>query len=81
MEKWVLSFNDIDHQNELLYGYETIEGKNAKDALQKRFGKNFKRLTKEEGRCANVILIKGYFENNTIHCTSNGARLCFGIVQ
>lgn len=81
MQKWVLSFNDIDHKNGLLYGYETIEGKNAKDALLKRFGKEFKRLTGEQGRYANVILIKGYFENNTIHCIGNGARLCFGIME
>lgn len=81
MQKWVMSFNDIDHKNELLYGYETIEGKTAKDALLKRFNKNFKRLTGEQGRYANVILIKGYFENSTIHYTGNGARLCFGIVE
>jgi len=62
-----------------MYGYETIEGKNAKDALKKRFGVNFKRLTGDAGRYAEVILQKGFFisETNSIQLTSNGAMLCY----
>jgi len=81
MDKWVITYNDIDNKNALMYEYETIEGKNSKDALKKRFGKEFKRLTGDSGRYANVILRKGYFENNTIHCTTNGAMLCYGLIN
>jgi len=77
MDKWVVTYNSIDNGNSLMYGYETIEGKNAKDALKKRFNIEFQRLTGDNGRYAEVILQKGYFENNTIHFTGNGARLCF----
>jgi len=77
MDKWVITFNGIEHGSKLIYGYETIEGKNAKDALKKRFNKDFERLTGDNGRYAEIILQKGYFENNTIHLTGNGSRLCF----
>lgn len=77
MDKWVITFNSIEHGSKLIYGYETIEGKNAKDALKKRFNKDFERLTGDNGRYAEIILQKGYFENNTIHLTGNGAKLCF----
>lgn len=75
----MITYNDIDNGNSLGYGYETISGANAKDALTKRFGRSFKRLTGDAGRYANVILVKGYYENNRIHLESNGANLCFGI--
>lgn len=80
MDKWVISYNRISHGDSLMYDYETIEGKNAMDALKKRFNINFKRLTGDAGRYAEVILIKGHFENNTIYYTGNGARLCYGRV-
>lgn len=78
MDKWVITYNSIDNGNSLMYGYETIEGKNAKDALKKRFNLEFERLTGEAGNYAEVIIQKGYFEDNTIYYTGNGARLCFG---
>ena len=79
MNTWVISYNSIESGNSLMYEYETIEGKNAKDALKKRFNKDFKRLTGDDGRYAEVILVKGYFENNTIYYKGNGARLCYSV--
>lgn len=80
-ESWVITYNDIDHGNKLVYDYETISGKNAKDALKKRFGKDFTRLTGDAGRYANVILVKGYYANGRIHLANRGVSLCFGIAQ
>jgi hypothetical protein len=77
MDNWVITYNAIDNGDKLIYNLETIEGKNAKDALKTRFKTNFNRLTGDAGRYAEVILQKGYFENNTIHLTSNGALLCY----
>lgn len=79
MDKWVITFNCIDHGNSLLYEYETIEGKDAKEALKNRFNREFKRLTGDAGRYAEVILQKGYYipERNAIQLTSNGAMLCY----
>lgn len=77
MDKWVITYNQIDHGHSVFYDYETIEGKNPRDALQKRFKTDFKRLTGDSGSHAEVILQKGFFERNMLHFTSNGAMLCY----
>lgn len=78
-DRWVITFNSIDNGNVIMYDYETIEGRNAKDALKNRFNREFKRLTGDDGRYAEVILQKGYFvpERDLIRLTSNGAMLCY----
>ena len=81
MESWVIEYNSLDHGNRLIYGYETIEGKNQKDALKKRFGKDFIRLTGDAGRYAEVILCKGYYANNTMHYKANGIMLCYKVAR
>jgi hypothetical protein len=80
MNKWVITFNNISHGDKLLYSYETIEGKNAMDALKKRFGRQFKRLTGDSSRFANVILMKGYFADNSIHYVGKCQSLCYGVI-
>lgn len=83
MESYVITYNDIDVQNILTAKYETIEGKNTKDALQKRFNRKFERLTGERDRYSNVILIKGTYDErrNTILYKGNGMRLCYGLID
>jgi len=79
MKQYVIMYNSIDNKNSLFYGYETIEGKNPKDALKKRFNNEFERLTGEQGRYAEIILMGGRYdkESNNVHYTGNGSRLCF----
>ena len=77
MDKWVITYNGIDGKDILMNEYETIEGKNAMDALNKKFGKSFERATGDFGRYADVILIKGYFMNNNIHAAGRPQRLCY----
>ncbi len=77
---YVILHNDIDHKNGLLYSYETIKGKDYKDALKKRFGVAFERLYGDDGRYAEVILIKGYFDhenNNIIYKGRKALKLCY----
>lgn len=81
MNSYVITYNDIDHGDHLLYEIETIEGKNPMDALKKRFKQPLKRLTGESGRYANVIITRGYFENNAIHYCRNCAQLCYGLME
>ncbi|MEG0898375.1 MAG: hypothetical protein RSF40_01515 [Oscillospiraceae bacterium] len=76
MNKYIVVFNDL-RNNPLNEDYETIEGETAKQALKNRFKQNFKRLYGDEGRCAEIILVKGYFENNTIHPDGRYIQLCF----
>ena len=59
MDKWVITYNSIDNGNALMYEYETIEGKNAKEALKNRFNTGFERLTGDAGRYAEVPGITG----------------------
>lgn len=79
MKTWVLTYNDLGG-NSLSSSYETIEGKSAMDALLKRFGRKFQRLTGDAGRYANVILVRGYFRDNNIHYEGKYQRLCYGIL-
>ena len=66
----------------MLYDYETIEGKTPKEALKKHFNREFQRLTGDAGEYADVILVKGYYdeERNTIHCAGRYQTLCYGLV-
>ena len=41
MGKWVITYNDIDGRDILMHEYETIEGKNAMDALNKKIWQEF----------------------------------------
>lgn len=41
MGKWVITYDGIDGKDILMNEYETIEGKNAMDALNKRLGRSF----------------------------------------
>lgn len=75
--QWIITYNTIDNGCSLMYGYETIEGKNAKDALNKRFNKNFERLTGDAGRYAQIILVKGYNVGNVFHYSGRYSMLCY----
>ena len=79
MKQYVIMYNSIDNRNSLLYDYETIEGKNPKDALNKRFDVDFERLTGESGRYAEIIIMGGHYdkESNNIYYTGKGLRLCY----
>lgn len=82
MEQFVITFNQIDNGNSLNYGYETILGKNAKDALQRRFNKPFNRAYGEAGRYADIIIVKGVYsaETRSIKCNSTKyTQLCFAV--
>jgi hypothetical protein len=76
-------YNSIGHKNELLYGYETIQGKNPKDALKKHFDKDFQRLTGDARRYSDVILVKGTYnkESNNIILSGKYQQLCYGVVN
>ena len=78
INSYVVSFND---KQGLFDEYKTIQGKTAKEALKKAFNKDYKRLTGDAGRYANIILIKGYFENNTIHYVGKYQQLCYGEIN
>lgn len=83
MENFVVTFNNIDSQNTLVDPYENIQGKNYLDALEKRFSKQFKRLMGDDGRYANVIIVKGTYDkdNNMIYYSGKRCvRLCYGLV-
>lgn len=75
INSYVVLYND---SKGLFDDNEMIEGKTAKEALKKAYNKNYKRLTGDAGRYANIILIKGYFENNVIHYDGKYNQLCFG---
>lgn len=83
MENYVVMYNNIDSKNVLTQRYETIQGKNPKDALKNRFNMKFEYLTGEKDRYSNVILIKGTYDEkrNTIKYVGNGKRLCYGVVN
>ena len=82
MNEYVIMYNEIGHKGELLYDYETIQGKNPKDALKKHFGLNFKRVTGENRRYAEVILMKGFYDHltNNIVYSGRAAQLCYSRV-
>lgn len=83
MNEYVIMYNEIGHKGELLYDYETIQGKNPKDALKKHFGLNFKRVTGENRRYAEVILMKGFYDpltNNIVYSGSRATQLCYSRV-
>ena len=79
MKTWVISYSALG-DNELFDEYKTIEGRNALDALKRHFGVEFKRLTGDSGRYAEVILIKGYYKDNNIYCEGRCNRLCYSRV-
>jgi hypothetical protein len=78
MNKYVVMYNSIDYGNNLMYDYEVIEGKTPKEALKNRFNKEFKRLTGDDGRYAEVILVKGDFRDNTVYHKGRYQQLCYG---
>lgn len=80
MQTYVITYNGIDYPDNLLYGYETIQGVTAQDALQKRFNRRFKRAIGDASRFADVILIKGYCIDNTIRYKGKYQRLSYIIV-
>lgn len=83
MNKYVIMYNEITHGNKLMYDYETIEGKDPKDALNKHFGIDFKRLTGDSDRYSEVILIKGFYDhltNNIVYPGKRVTQLCYGRV-
>lgn len=77
MEKYVVTFNN---KRNLLDDYEVIEGKTAKDALKKAYGKEYNRLTGDSARYADIILIKGEMRGNNIVYKGRYTQLCFGEV-
>ena len=81
METCVITYNDLGGNNNLFGGYENIQGKTAKEAIEKRFEKKFKRLTGEQGRYANIIVLKGTYnkDRNEIQYKGKYTSLCFGI--
>jgi hypothetical protein len=82
VNQYVITYNSVEHGDGLLYDYETIKGKTPKEALKKHFNREFKRLTGDAGRYADVILIKGYYdeEHNIIRYTGRYQTLCYGLV-
>ena len=83
MDKWVITYNEIGHGQKLIYDYETIEGKNAKDALKKTFGKEFNRLTGDAGRYAQIILVRGEYnaQKNRIEYNGRYQLLCYALAN
>ena len=78
MENFVITYNSIKNGDRLFHEYETIQGKNAKAALKSYFEREFERLYGDAGRYADVIIVKGTFENNTIKYSGRKYQeLCF----
>jgi hypothetical protein len=64
----------------LMEGYETISGKTAKEAIEKRFGKPVKRVSWANAADCDFIITTGTYdpEENIIH--RQGNRMCFNIL-
>ena len=69
MKNYVITYSEIDLNN-LFTGYLQIQGKTGIDALQKHYGKKFKRYG---GRDCDVLLLQGVYskEDNTIKTRGN----------
>jgi hypothetical protein len=82
MDNWVITLNTIDNGSSLFCGYEAITGKNILDALQNRFGVPFRRMAGEEGRYAEIILVKGTLSDcggyPQIRYSGKYQQLCYG---
>ena len=76
MKQYVVTY---DNSKGLLADYQNIEGKTALDALEKAFGKKYKRLTGNAGRYATKILVNGYYNPHTNRIKVNGRyqMLCY----
>lgn len=74
MTKYIVTYNGSQN---LFYDYQVIEGKDAKDALKRAFGKVFHRLTGDAGRYATIILVKGEMRGNTQVIKGKYTMLCY----
>jgi len=85
MNTYVVEYNSISNGNSLLYGYENIEGKTPLEALKNRFGVEFRRLTGDAGRYAEIIISKGTVTDQggypIIKPCGKYQRLCYERVQ
>lgn len=78
MNSWVITYNGVDTAGDILYeSYQTIYGRTASDALEKHYGKKFERASGDSARYADIILVKGVFDNGMIHTPARSQRLCF----
>ena len=78
MNKYIIMFTDT---MKLMDEYKVIEGKDAKGALKKAFGCSFRRLYGNDGRRADVIMVKGDFKNNTIFPSGRYQELCYEVIR
>ena len=64
----------------LMEGYETISGKTAKEAIEKRFGKPVKRVKWEDAADCDFIVTTGTYdaEENIIY--RQGNKMCFDFI-
>lgn len=61
----------------LLNDYQVIEGSTPKEALKKKFNKEYKRLTGDDARYATITLVKGDIRGNNIVYNGRYQLLCF----
>jgi hypothetical protein len=64
----------------LLTAYETIQGNTPKDALKRKYNKDFRRVTGDESRYADVILQRGYMRDERTLITQ-GNQTCYRIMD
>lgn len=77
MKSFVVEFSP---NMRIMEDYETIIGKTAKDAIEKRFGKPVKRVRYEDAENCDFIVTPGTYDSkvNIIH--RQGNRMCFNIL-
>lgn len=81
-KQWVIVYNDIDNEDDLKVSTETISGKNANDALTKRFKMKFRKLILPSSivKC-NVILVEGFCVDGVIQHTGTKGGVAYKAVK
>lgn len=64
----------------LMDGYETISGKTAKEAIEKRFGKSVKRVKWEDAVDCDFIVTTGTYDPKANMIHRHGNKMCFEII-
>ena len=70
-------FTNLKKNGSLFDEYEHIQGKNPKEALKNHYNLDFKRAYGDEGRYADVILLKGHIKDRTIYPDGRYTQMCF----
>ena len=64
----------------LMEGYETISGKTAKEAIEKRFGKSVKRVRWKDAADCDFIVTTGTYDPKANMIYRQGNKMCFDII-